>query len=66
MFPLPDNAAVDHYRLHIGERIIEGRLKEREQARKVYKQARSEGRRAGLIEQQRPNVFSSSLANIAS
>jgi Ca-activated chloride channel family protein len=64
VFPLPDNAAVDHFSLRIGERVIEGRIQERLQARQTYEQARNNGRRAGLIEQQRPNVFTTSLANI--
>ena len=64
VFPLPDNAAVDHFSLHIGERVIEGQIQERRQARRSYENARSEGRQAGLIEQQRPNVFTTSLANI--
>ncbi len=64
VFPLPDNAAVDHFSLHIGERVIEGRIQERQQARRSYENARNEGRQAGLIEQQRPNLFTTSLASI--
>ena len=51
VFPLPDEAAVDRMRLHIGERFIEGEIREKEQARKDYEQARSEGRKASLVEQ---------------
>ena len=65
VFPLPDNAAVDHFKLHIGERQIEGQIQERAQAKKTYEVAKHEGRQAGLVEQQRANVFTSSLANIA-
>ena len=65
VFPLPENAAVDHFRLTIGARVIEGRIRERSEARAAYETAKSEGRRAGLMEQHRPNVFTTSLANIA-
>ncbi|MBE9568438.1 MAG: marine proteobacterial sortase target protein [Proteobacteria bacterium] len=65
VFPLPERAAVDRFRMRIGERIIEGRVKERVEAKKIYQQAKAAGKKASLIEQQRPNVFTTSLANIA-
>ena len=65
VFPLPENAAVDHFRLHIGERQIEGQIQERALAKKAYENAKKQGRQAGLVEQQRANVFTTSLANIA-
>lgn len=64
VFPLPENSAVDRMRLRIGERMVEGRIEERQQAQRVYQQARNEGRRAGLVEQERPNIFTTSLANV--
>jgi Ca-activated chloride channel family protein len=64
VFPLPELSAVDHMRLHIGERIIEGDIQERQQALKKYKQARKAGKKASLIEQERPNIFTTSVANI--
>jgi Ca-activated chloride channel family protein len=65
VFPLPENAAVDHFRMLVGERVIEGQVKERETARRTYEQAKTAGKKASLIEQQRPNVFTTALANIA-
>lgn len=65
VFPLPHDAAVDHMRLRIGERTIEGRIKEREEARKTYEKARRDGKKSALVEQERPNVFTTSVANIA-
>lgn len=65
VFPLPDKAAVDRMRLHIGERYIEGEIREKEQAKKDYERARNEGRKASLVEQERPNLFTTSVANIA-
>jgi Ca-activated chloride channel family protein len=64
VFPLPQNAAVHAIRLEIGDRIIEGQIKEREAARKVYEKAKTEGRKASLVEQERPNIFTTSVANI--
>ncbi|MCG8380498.1 MAG: marine proteobacterial sortase target protein [Proteobacteria bacterium] len=65
VFPLPENAAVDHMRLKIGDRIIEGQIKEKQEAKQVYQQAKKEGKRAALTEQERPNIFTTSVANIA-
>ena len=65
VFPLPENAAVDHLRMKIGDRIIEGQIKERGEAKQVYEKAKQEGRRASLVEQERPNIFTTSVANIA-
>lgn len=65
VFPLPDRAAVDRMRLHIGERFIEGEIREKAAARQQYEQAKREGKKASLVEQQRPNLFTTSVANIA-
>ena len=65
VFPLPDEAAVDHLRMRIGERFIEGDIREKAQARKEYEQAKTEGKKASLVEQQRANMFTTSVANIA-
>lgn len=64
VFPLPENAAVDHMRLRIGDRLIEGDIKERQAARAQYEQAKSSGQRAALVEQERPNIFTTNVANI--
>jgi Ca-activated chloride channel family protein len=64
VFPLPENSAVDRLRMTIGERIVEGAIRERAAAKQDYEQARRSGRRAALLEQERPNIFTSSVANI--
>jgi Ca-activated chloride channel family protein len=64
VFPLPDDAAVDHMRIDTGSRIIEGQIREKAEARKTYERAKSEGRRASLVEQERPNIFTTLVANI--
>jgi Ca-activated chloride channel family protein len=64
VFPLPDDAAVDHLRMRVGDQIIEGVIQERVAAKAQYEQAKQTGRRASLVEQERPNVFTTSVANI--
>jgi Ca-activated chloride channel homolog len=64
IFPLPDEAAVDEMEIVIGDRRIKGNVKKREEAQEIYQQAKQEGRTAGLLEQQRDNIFTQSLANI--
>ncbi len=63
-FPLPNDAAVDDMQMIIGQRTIKGLIKRREEARKIYEQARDRGQRASLLEQERPNIFTQSVANI--
>ena len=64
VYPLPEGGAVDTLKMVIGERIIIGDIKERKTAREVYEQAKSAGRKASLVEQERPNIFTNSVANI--
>jgi len=63
-FPLPENAAVRRMEMLVGERRIVGKVREREEARKIYQQAKTSGKRAALVEQQRPNLFTNRVANI--
>jgi len=64
VFPLHQRAAVDDYWVHVGARSLHGEMKRRDEAREIYEQAKEEGRTAGLLEQERPNVFTQSVANI--
>lgn len=64
VFPGSTRAAVHGLTLFVGERRIEAKVKEKVAARRVYEQAKTEGRTAGLLEQQRPNVFQMNVANI--
>ena len=57
VFPLPEGAAVDRMRLPVGERVIEAEIRERVEAKKIYEQAKADGKKASLLEQERPNVF---------
>jgi len=64
IFPLPDEAAVDDMEIRIGDRTIKGNIKKRQEAVAIYEQAKKQGRTAGLLEQERANIFTQSLANI--
>ncbi|MEM7568663.1 MAG: marine proteobacterial sortase target protein [Pseudomonadota bacterium] len=64
VFPLPDGAAVDTLKMQIGERFIEGVIEERKKAKAIYEAAKREGKKASLLEQQRPNMFTNAVANI--
>jgi Ca-activated chloride channel family protein len=64
VFPLPEKAAVDHLWMRIGERAIEGVIQEKEKARQTYEKAKVEGKKAALVEQQRPNLFTNSVTHI--
>ncbi|MEE9292405.1 MAG: VIT domain-containing protein, partial [Acidobacteriota bacterium] len=64
VFPLPEKAAVDALEMRIGERRIVAALQEKEQAKATYAKARSEGKKAALLDQERPNLFQSAVANI--
>lgn len=64
VFPLPEEAAVDAMEIRIGKRVIKADIKRREEAKKIYDDARNQGRTAALLEQERDNVFTQSVANI--
>lgn len=64
VFPLPHDAAVYDMEIRIGERVIRSVIREREEARRVYQAARAEGKRAALVEEERPNIFTTSVANL--
>ena len=64
IFPLPHDAAVYDLELRIGERIIRSEIHERQEAKHIYDAAKSQGKRAALLEQERPNIFTTSVANI--
>ncbi|WP_436757031.1 VIT domain-containing protein [Streptosporangium sp. V21-05] len=64
VFPLPDRAAVTAFRMEADGRVIEGVLKERGQARADYDQAISQGKRAAIAEEDRPDVFTMRVGNI--
>lgn len=65
VFPLPENSAVGAMEMHIGDRVIAAQIDERSRARKTYEAAKRQGHTTALLEQERPNVFTQHVANIA-
>ena len=64
VFPLPHDAAVYDMEIRIGNRVIRSMIREREEAKRTYEAAKSEGKRAALVEEERPNIFTASVANL--
>jgi Ca-activated chloride channel family protein len=64
VFPLPQNAGVDDMTLKVGDRTVRGLIKRREEAQAIYAAARQAGHVAALLDQERPNIFTQSVANI--
>ncbi|MBO4225647.1 marine proteobacterial sortase target protein [Bradyrhizobium neotropicale] len=64
VYPVPAGGAVDTLKMVVGDRIVVGDIKERRQARVIYEQAKRNGQKAALTEQERPNIFTNSVANI--
>ena len=63
--PLPPKAAVHGFRLKVGERVITGVVEERATARKNYNAAIAKGHRAALMEEERSDIFTTTVGNIA-
>jgi Ca-activated chloride channel homolog len=64
VFPLPDRAALTRMTMTAGDRVIEGVLRERGEAREAYRRAIDAGQRAGIAEEERPDVFTLRVGNI--
>jgi len=64
VFPLPQNSAVNGFVMTVGERRIRGIIREREEAERIYYEARAQGYVASLLTQERPNIFTQKVANI--
>ena len=64
IFPLPDRGAVTGFRLRVGERVFEGVIDERGQARQAYDDAIRAGHRAAIAEEERPDVFTVRVGNL--
>ncbi len=64
VFPANSNVAVHGMKMIIGNEMITARIQEKEEAKKEYEEAKSEGKSTSLMEQKRPNVFTMDVANI--
>ncbi len=65
LLPLPDDGVVDGLLIKTKDGITKGVIKEKAEAKKVYDQARRDGKKASLVEMERPNLFTTNVANIA-
>src|SRR5712692_9623812 len=63
-FPLPQKAAVDDMTMIVGDRTVRGKILRREEAQAVYEAAKTNGQTASLLDQEQPNIFTQSVANI--
>lgn len=64
VFPASSDVTVHGMTMQIGNHMVTARIKEREEAKQEFEQAKSEGKSASLLEEQRPNVFTMDVANI--
>jgi len=64
VFPASTRASVHGMKMTVGNQVVTAKIKEREEAKATFEKAKSEGKSASLLEQQRPNVFTMSVANI--
>ena len=63
-FPLPEGAAICGFKAHIGDRVIEGKVEEKEKAFEIYDKALIEGHGGYLLDEERPNIFTLSVGNL--
>lgn len=63
-FPLPENAAIKHLKVKVADKEIIGQIMEKKAAKAVYERAKERGKKASLVQQQRPNLFTNNIANI--
>ena len=64
VFPASTRASVHGMKMTIGEQVVIAKIKERQTAKQEFEKAKTEGKSASLLEQQRPNVFTMNVANI--
>lgn len=64
LYPLPEDGAVDTMKMVVGQRVIVGHIKRRQEARAIYDRAKAAGQRSGLVESDRPNIFRTQVANV--
>jgi Ca-activated chloride channel family protein len=64
VFPGSTQAAVHAMTVRLGDRVLTARIREKQQARIEYENAKKQGKTSALLEQHRPNVFEMNVANI--
>jgi Ca-activated chloride channel family protein len=64
VFPASTRAAVTALTMRVGDRVVKAQIREKQAARREYEGAKQAGKSTSLLEQQRPNVFQMSIANL--
>ncbi|WP_460049393.1 marine proteobacterial sortase target protein [Sessilibacter sp. MAH2] len=64
VFPLPEDSAVTDLAIFTNDRKIVAEIHEKIEARHKYEVAKKEGKKAALLEQQKPNLFVQAVSNI--
>ena len=64
VFPLPHRAAVSAMNLMVGDHKIIGKVFTKEEAQRIYANAKRSGQTAALLNQERPNIFTQAVANV--
>jgi Ca-activated chloride channel family protein len=64
VYPLPDDGGVDTLKMVVGDKVIVGEIRKKAEAQAIYDAAKAQGKKAALVEQGRPNMFTNSVANV--
>lgn len=64
VYPLPDDGGVDSLKMVVGKKVIVGEIKKKAEAQAIYDAAKAQGKKAALVEQGRPNLFTNTVANV--
>lgn len=64
VFPASTKVSVHGMKMEIGNQVVTAVIKEKEEAKQEYEEAKNEGKSASLLEEKRSNVFTMDVANI--
>lgn len=64
MFPLSPGSAVTEFEIIVDKRVIKSKIKEKEEAKNIYEKARNEMKKTALLQEQKSDLFTLSVANI--
>lgn len=64
VFPASTRVTVHGMQMQIGDQLVTAKIKEKEEAKQEFEEAKEEGKSASLLSEERPNVFTMNIANI--
>lgn len=64
IFPASTKVTIHGMQMQIGNQIVTAKIKEKEEAKQEFEAAKSEGKSASMLSEERSNVFSMDVANI--